>query len=410
MAFIVPNAGQTGGASTYINVNQAEPDSLDFEIVGNRSSWVRSGGNISSVSSTQVVVSGGIVVIQGIPYTFNTTTLTIPNCTTSDVSRFDAIVARLSGSTVTVVRVSGLESGANPTLPQSRSTLGSQSFLSAYHVDFATDVVLYTVYKDGTIGLAASGVVDKRVVDNRPITYEASSIPTESTPGVVGDRRLVGGVPYTYVTSTPAAGESPWRSEEREAGSVTDFSPPVGSIIGWAGVSSPSDRYIPCDGRTLSKTLYPALWDAIQYKYGGSGDSFVIPNISDDRTIYGVSNTATSFGVSGGNNSVKLTESHIPSHRHTLKTNGLDNTHNPHYHEFECVQAGEIGGSKYPLLAKVENDVPTKGNIIKRRVNDNHIGLQHSPEMGYYGFPSSSQAAIDLRGKYINLSWYIRIQ
>lgn len=47
--------------------------------------------------------------------------------------------------------------------------------------------------------------------------------------------------------------------------------------------------WVPCDGRSLSKTKYPVLFSRIGYTYGGSGDNFNVPNMND-RFVRGAHN------------------------------------------------------------------------------------------------------------------------
>jgi len=61
---------------------------------------------------------------------------------------------------------------------------------------------------------------------------------------------------------------------------------PVGSVTAFAGTLGTPDSTNPveawgwmlCDGRTLSSALYPELFAVLGYVYGGSGDSFNIPD------------------------------------------------------------------------------------------------------------------------------------
>lgn len=64
---------------------------------------------------------------------------------------------------------------------------------------------------------------------------------------------------------------------------------PAGSVTAYAGLTAAStvsgvsiggipDGWIFCDGRTLSKDSYPALFNAIGYIYGGSGTNFNVPD------------------------------------------------------------------------------------------------------------------------------------
>lgn len=55
---------------------------------------------------------------------------------------------------------------------------------------------------------------------------------------------------------------------------------PAGTVIWYSGKSLPSG-YLVCNGQSLNKTTYANLFNAIGYTYGGSGNSFNVPNLSD---------------------------------------------------------------------------------------------------------------------------------
>lgn len=55
---------------------------------------------------------------------------------------------------------------------------------------------------------------------------------------------------------------------------------PAGTVIWFSGKSLPSG-YLVCNGQSLKKATYANLFNAIGYTYGGSGDNFNVPNLSD---------------------------------------------------------------------------------------------------------------------------------
>jgi microcystin-dependent protein len=60
---------------------------------------------------------------------------------------------------------------------------------------------------------------------------------------------------------------------------------PVGTVISYMGDASPVDKgWIMCDGRSISTTDYPELWDAIQNSYGSSGTGYF--NVPDLRGMF----------------------------------------------------------------------------------------------------------------------------
>jgi hypothetical protein len=66
---------------------------------------------------------------------------------------------------------------------------------------------------------------------------------------------------------------------------------PVGVVLPWAGIQVPPCNYLLCDGSSYSKSEYKKLFDTIQYTYGGSGDSFKVPDMRG-RFPLGISNSA----------------------------------------------------------------------------------------------------------------------
>ena len=106
-------------------------------------------------------------------------------------------------------------------------------------------------------------------------------------------------------------------------GNVVD-SLPIGSIVLWPGSLPPSGWKV-CNGDTLYKTDYPDLFDVLEYRYGGSGNSFNLPDFRG-RTPVGVNDgtgevtTEFTLASTGGEVTHTLTEDEMPSHHHNLYT------------------------------------------------------------------------------------------
>ena len=101
MPFIIPNATDTTSGNRYEALDQSEPDSLDFEILGARSTGVLSGCTViaQAVPTNSVNVSSGSVMLNGTVYTVNG----VPNHTLPQApsnNRFDIVVARLIGGSM----------------------------------------------------------------------------------------------------------------------------------------------------------------------------------------------------------------------------------------------------------------------------------------------------------------------
>jgi hypothetical protein len=164
MAFIIPNATDTSSGQRFANLDQAEPDSLDFQILGHASTnSVVSGCAVTSNSNTQVNVASGTVLIDGTEYAVTgNASFALP--TAPSLARFDLVVARLSGSSVSLVGVQGNDNLTNPEFPPSLETLQSGVIFDAtQHIDFSTDVVLAAVYRVGSANILDANIADKRI-------------------------------------------------------------------------------------------------------------------------------------------------------------------------------------------------------------------------------------------------------
>ncbi|MGJ3244926.1 MAG: tail fiber protein [Elainellaceae cyanobacterium] len=80
-----------------------------------------------------------------------------------------------------------------------------------------------------------------------------------------------------------------------------------------------------CDGASYSTTLYPALFAAIGYTYGGSGNSFNVPDLRGRVPVgvgQGAGLTDRQLGQSGGEEAHKLTVAEMPQHGHGVSDAG----------------------------------------------------------------------------------------
>ncbi len=104
---------------------------------------------------------------------------------------------------------------------------------------------------------------------------------------------------------------------------TTSF-PSTGTMLLWGGndITKLPSNYLPCDGRSLSKTTYSSLFDVIGYTYSATntGSNFNIPNMQSKFAIGSNTTNAKQLqtstlitAVSGGVN--KITNAHFP-HSH----------------------------------------------------------------------------------------------
>jgi hypothetical protein len=146
--FTIPNTPDA------TNQNQAEPDSLDFQILGKQVNGVVSGMTVTPGSGQTVSVASGEVLIGGSYYSYTSTTVSLTNYASSNF--FDVIIARLDSGVITCYAIPGT-SGTNPRFP-STGTTGSSSVIS-----HTTDVVLATVWRTSGSAPLVGEITDKRI-------------------------------------------------------------------------------------------------------------------------------------------------------------------------------------------------------------------------------------------------------
>lgn len=148
---------------------------------------------------------------------------------------------------------------------------------------------------------------DKSKVEVLPAsnTYTKNEVYTKSETSSVLESyvtRAIADAPYVPQTSTSLV--------------------PAGAITQFAGTSAPAG-WLLCNGQSVSKSSYSALFSVIGYTYGGSGDTFNLPDLRGKFPIGKSSSHA--LASTGGAEKVTLTESEIPSHIHGLGNSSYGN-------------------------------------------------------------------------------------
>jgi microcystin-dependent protein len=329
MPFIIPNATDIDG-SKFIALDQSEPDSLDFQILGDRSTGVLKGCTVSAVTGTTIKVDQGSVTIQGVVYNVPLfSKVDLPNAPLTTTYRFDLVVARLDITTklISIVVVSGPESTTNPTFPKTPSRLNSLVGVDYINIgditesNTTTDVVLATVFRNAAAAISNACIVDKRVNVPSTTSLRGSTNP-DNTIGNNGD---------LYYRTTEVVSSSgvfiktngTWVELllQNNSGSVT----PVGSIIMWpSNTSSPNPVgkafWLECNGDYVPNTNYTELKNLLGETYGPYvGTTFKLPNLSS-----GFIQGSGTAGATGGNSSVSIAEANLPPHEH-----GLNNHQHP---------------------------------------------------------------------------------
>lgn len=324
MPYIIPNATDTTGGNKYTALDQAEPDSIDFEVLGNGLSGVISGGVVTTTATSNTVrISAGTVVIDGVAYpVLGSDAFSLGTSPAS--KRFDMVVARKAGSTVTYTLLQGTQSSSNPTFPKSNSNVVTSSS-SNYNPD--TDALIAVVYREGAT-IVSGNIVDKRKLLGTATPYQGSVAPT-STQGSTGD---------IYVkTGSVAPGESGVYVKRSSSGEWTQLAPafsspgiPIGGLLTWIAPTPPeASVWVLCNGSLVAKSgTYGQLYNVLTVggtqtsPYGESGNSFYLPDLrgmylvgaTQALTVQGVLNSP----VGNASNQVTLSGNNIPQHTHPI--------------------------------------------------------------------------------------------
>jgi microcystin-dependent protein len=205
------------------------------------------------------------------------------------------------------------------------------------------------------------------------------------------------------------------------------FLVPTGTIVCYAGSSAP-DGWLFCEGQSLPKTTYANLHNVIQYKYGGSGDNFNLPDLKE-RFPMGKSNNTNintnTLGVTGGANSVTLTANNLPAHTHTASSTsegghshtGSTSTNGSHNHTYtDVVYSENYSGGVNNLIgsSSTDNDNSYYTRTGTTIDSGNHSHTLNIDSNGSHthtitvGNNTTNNTAIDITNKYIVLNYIIR--
>lgn len=346
MAFIIPNATDTASGAKYQNLDQAEPDSLDFEILGNAGySGVVSGCEVTALaaSNTSVTVSGGVVVLAGQPYIVSgQSTFALPVAPTD--ARFDLIVVRVSGGTANLTTVVGNDELTNPEFPPSQNTLAAgATFDPLTNIDLSTDVVLASIYRQSTQNITTSRITDRRLMVTSSIVNQGTTAPSAGE-GYKGSLYYRTNIPEGTTASGVYVKNSlgTWIELAQNTGPQI----PVGSVIAWLSTSSVPAGYLEANGQTVSRSTYSELFGVLGTTYGaGDGSTtFSLPNLNA-KHLKGTT-TANAVGGDVGNDSTTLSTANMPAHTHTLAghTHTVSHSHTiAHNHSVSITAAGTHG-------------------------------------------------------------------
>ncbi|MFN3175353.1 MAG: phage tail protein [Phaeodactylibacter xiamenensis] len=188
-------------------------------------------------------------------------------------------------------------------------------------------------------------------------------------------------VPFSYFSSTSAQAMVAEEANTLEADYLSRLLP-IGMVTPFAGSSAP-DGWLLCDGSALQQSEYPDLYAVIGNSYGGSGNTFNLPDLRG-RAPFGYhaqQDTFSTLGSTGGTVEHTLTVEEMPEHMHTGET---DND-GEHEHRGNNVAQVEDGTGSF-VTDDHENNNP--GSIIHSQNSAHQHNFTTDPTGGNEPHPN----------------------
>lgn len=143
-----------------------------------------------------------------------------------------------------------------------------------------------------------------------------------------------------------------------QSGGIPAEAVQTGVVCEWAGdVGAVPAGYLLCDGATYSVTDFPILFSVLGYKFGGTGESFAVPD-KRDKFAVGAGGAYPLASV-GGAASVSLTQAMLPDYALAVTDPGHNHTQNAHSHTQDSHNHTQDSHSHF-----VANDNTGNGNPL----------------------------------------------
>ena len=124
---------------------------------------------------------------------------------------------------------------------------------------------------------------------------------------------------------------------------ATDQQNPAGVIMAYGGTTAPTGWKF-CDGTSYPTSELNDLYNAIGYRYGGSGANFNVPDLRD-RVPRGAATTGAAVTTTS-TDAVTIAANNLPTHTHAVGTLAVGN-HADHTHGFSGSAAANTNADHY---------------------------------------------------------------
>jgi microcystin-dependent protein len=184
------------------------------------------------------------------------------------------------------------------------------------------------------------------------------------------------------VTHTPSEGSSATIAVDATYNRLV----PSGSIITWGGSSaSPPSGYLTCDGTTVSRTTYAALYAVIGDRYGaGDGSTtFTLPNFASGLIPF----STTTLNASPGTGT-----------RQTQTVNTANTASSGHAHTFSSTTSGnQSADHTHGISSQATGNASVDHSHAQNAVNTGNVSADHS-HSGNTGTESANHSHVYFKG------------